>query len=132
MVRRAHGERRLLPTDDDRLRDQAEEALRLFGRLKGDLVDLVDRARADAGTEHERELDGWLPSRALDVQGEAVEEIWCAISVRAVDGSFIRPETRDLLFAALGQHLAPVELEAHSDWPSGEIGWFEAVRLCVR
>jgi len=37
-----HQDGQLLPTEDDRLRDQAEEALRLFGRLKKALFDLVD------------------------------------------------------------------------------------------
>lgn len=59
-------------------------------------------------------------------------EIWCAISVRAADGNFIRPEVRDLLFAALEDHLAPALFEACSDWPAGDIGWFEAVRLGLR
>ena len=40
-----HKSGRLLPTDDDRLRDKAEEARLLFGYLKGDLIELVDGAR---------------------------------------------------------------------------------------
>jgi hypothetical protein len=36
-----HQDGRLLPTEDDRLRDQAEEALRSFGRLKEALFDLA-------------------------------------------------------------------------------------------
>ena len=39
-----HQDGQLLPTEDDRLRDQAEEALRSFGRLKRALFDLVDGA----------------------------------------------------------------------------------------
>lgn len=101
-----HRDGRLLPSDDDRLRDQAEEALRSFTRLKRALFDLVDRARADLRTEHVADLDGWLPSRAIALQGEGLGEIWCAISVRAVEGTFIRAEVRDLLFAALEEHLA--------------------------
>ncbi len=126
---------RLLPTDDDRLRDRAEEAIRSFRRLGGGVFELVlavDRARGDPGTEHDRDLDGWLPARALVYQSNGVEEIWCAVGVRAVDGNFIRPEMRDLLFAALEEHLAPVELEARNDWPTGDVGWFEAVRLGMR
>ncbi len=55
-------------------------------------------------------------------RGDGVEEIWCAISVRAVDGNFSRAETRDLLVAALEDHLAPVEFEAQGDWPTGDVG----------
>jgi hypothetical protein len=127
-----HQDGQLLPTEDDRLRDQAEEALRSFGRLKEALFDLVDGARADLGTEEVADLDGWLPSRAIACQGDGVEEIWCAISVRAVEGNFIRAEVRDLLCAALEEHLAPAVFEARSDWLAGDVGWFEAVRLGMR
>lgn len=127
-----HQDGQLLPTEDDRLRDHAEEALRSFGRLKEALFDLVDGARGDLGNEEVADLDGWLPSRAIAFQGDGVEEIWCAISVRAVEGNFIRAEVRDLLFAALEEHMAPAMFEARSDWPAGEVGWFEAVRLGMR
>lgn len=127
-----HWEGRLLPTDDDQLRDQAEEAVRLFRQLRGAVFELVDGARDDVGTEHDRDLDGWRPARVLVYRSKGVEEIWCAISVRAVDGNFIRPELRDLLFAALEEHLAPAVFEPRSDWPTGDVGWFEAVRLGMR
>ena len=39
---------------------------------------------------------------------------------------------RDLLFATLEEHLGPVLFEARSDWPAGDVGWSEAVRLGVR
>lgn len=123
---------RLLPTDDDRLRDQAEEALRSFRRLRAALFELVDVERNDQGNEHGMDLDGWLPARALVYRGKGVEEIWCAVSVRAVDGNFIRPALRDLLFAALEEHLAPAVFEARNDWPTGDVGWFEVVRLGLR
>jgi hypothetical protein len=93
---------------------------------------LVDGARAEPGVEHGADLGGWLPSRAIAFSSGGVEEIWCAISVRASDGNFIRAETRDLLFAALEDQLSPVEFEARGDWPTGDVGWFEAVRLGLR
>jgi hypothetical protein len=127
-----HRAGRLLPTDDDRLRDQAEEALRSFRRLRRTLFELVEEPRDDPGNEHGADLEGWLPARVLVYRGENVEEIWCAISVRAVDGNFIRPAMRDLLFAALEEHLAPAVFEARNDWPTGGVGWFEAVRLGLR
>jgi hypothetical protein len=127
-----HTAGRLLPTDDDRLRDDAEEVIRSFRRLRDALFELVEESRAGPATELATDLDGWLPTRVLVQQGEGVQEIWCAISVRAVDGNFIRAELRDLLFAALEEHLAPVLFEARSDWPTGDVSWFEAVRLGVR
>ncbi|MGH8971839.1 MAG: hypothetical protein ACRD0C_01360 [Acidimicrobiia bacterium] len=52
--------------------------------------------------------------------------------MRATDGNFIRPTLRDLLFAALEGHLAPAVFEARRDWPTGDVGWFEAVKLGMR
>ena len=37
-----------------------------------------------------------------------------------------------LLFAALEGHLSPAVFEARGDWPTGDVGWFEAVRLGMR
>jgi hypothetical protein len=53
-------------------------------------------------------------------------------SVGAVDGNFIRSAMRDLLFAALEEYVAPAMFEARNDWPTGAVGWFEAVRLGLR
>ncbi|MGH3470437.1 MAG: hypothetical protein ACRDPG_00125 [Nocardioidaceae bacterium] len=127
-----HATGRLLPTDDDRLRDQAEEAVRTHGSLRRDLFDLADRALAEPGREFETDLDGWLPALVITYTDSGLTEIWCAISVRAADSNFIRPDVRDLLFAALEDHLAPAVFEARSDWPVGDVGWFEAVRLGLR
>ena len=127
-----HASDRLLPTDDDHLRDQAEEVLRLHRRLTSDLFELVDRALADRGTECATDLDGWLPARVLVIQGGGVEEIWCGICVRATDGAFIRPVLRDVLFASLEAHVSPAVFEARDDWPTGDIAWYESVRLGLR
>ena len=54
------------------------------------------------------------------------------MSVRAVDGNFIRPNLRDLLFAALEERMAPAVFEARNDWPTGDVEWYEAVRLGLR
>jgi hypothetical protein len=93
---------RLLPPDEDRLRHQAAEAVRSLGRLRTALFELVDTARDDPENEHDTHLDAWLRSRALSYRSEVVEEIWCAISVRAIGR------------------------------PTGDVGWFEAVRLGMR
>ena len=127
-----HATGSLLPSDDDRLRDRAEEAIRLHRRLTAELFGLVDRALTSKGAECETDLDGWLPCRVLVLDGDGVEEIWCGLSVRATDGVFIRPEVRDILFASLEAHLSPAIFEARNDWPTGEVPWFEAVRLGLR
>ena len=86
-----HKSGRLLPTDDDRLRDKAEEARLLFGYLKGDLIELVDGAGADPGVERETDLGGWLPSRVIAFEEGGVGEIWCGVCVRSADGNFFGP-----------------------------------------
>lgn len=101
-------------------------------RLTADLFLLVDRAVVDVANEQAVDLDRWLPCRVVIYRTDDIEEIWCAISVRAADGNFIRPELRDLLFAALEGHLSPAVFEARGDWPTGDLGWFEAVRLGMR
>jgi hypothetical protein len=121
-----------VPSDDDHLRDRAEEAIRLHRRLTSDLVAPTDQALASRGTQCTAELDQWLPCRVLMLEGDGIEEIWCGLSVRTSDGAFIRPEVRDLLFASLEDYLTPAVLEARDDWPTGEAGWFEAVRLGPR
>lgn len=127
-----HHQDRLLPSDDDQLRDRAEEVLRSFRKGHQDLLSLVARARQEPAREQTEELDGFLPARALAYQSEGMEEIWCAISMRSSEGAFVGAELRDLLFASLEEDLAPAAFEARNDWPTGEVGWFEAVRLALR
>lgn len=101
----------LLPTDDDYLRDRAEAAIRLQRGLTVELLELVDQALATAGNEYRQDLGGWLPCRVLVVESGGVQEIWCALGTRAIDGSGVKPQLRDLLFAALERHVAPALFE---------------------
>lgn len=128
-----HTAGRLLPSDDDRLRDRAEEVIRLHRRLTSELFELIDHALKNKGTECAANLDEWLPGRALVLGGDDdIEEIWCGLSIRTTDGVFIRPELRDVLFASLEARLSPTVFEAREDWPTGEVPWFESVRLGLR
>lgn len=127
-----HDAGNLLPDDDDRLRDRAEAAVRLQHVLTTHLLDLVDQAFSETGVEHRGELADWLPCRLLVLEGEGVEEVWCALSVRGTDGAFVPEPMRDLLFVALERHIEPTELEARNDWPSGDVEWFEVVVLGLR
>lgn len=127
-----HASDELLPDDDDRLRDQSEAVLRLFKGLSRELIALLDAALAEKGTEQRADLGDWLPCRILVLQGEGVEEIWCAVSVRGADEVFVSEDLRDLLFVTLERHVAPALFETRNDWPTGDVQWFEVVRLGMR
>ncbi|MHB8463748.1 MAG: hypothetical protein ACYDH6_22510 [Acidimicrobiales bacterium] len=126
-----HAKAELLPAADDRLRDRAEAAIRLQRGLTAELLRLFDTATIDKGTEHHAELGGWLACRML-VTGEELEEIWCALSVRATDQTGVNPALRDLLFAALDRYVAPAVFEVRNDWRDEPAQWFEVVRLGIR
>ena len=123
-----HGHGELLPTEDDRLRDDVDGVLRFHRLLTEDLLDLVDQAIGSTGKEITADLADWLPCRALVLDDDGLQEIWCALGVRGTDETFVAENQRDLLFAELEHYLAPIEMEARSDWPSGDVRWWEAVR----
>jgi hypothetical protein len=127
-----HADNRLLPSDDDRLRDRAEAALRFHKKLTGDLLGLVDAALVDVEHELTTDLGEWLPCRALVRSDDGIQEIWCALSTCGNDGDFVSENQRDLLFAELERYLQPAMFEARSDWPVGGVKWWEVVRFGVR
>jgi hypothetical protein len=47
-----------------------------------------------------------------------VEEIWCALSGRAADGTHVRDRLRDILFAALEDRFPGAVFEIRGDWPA--------------
>lgn len=93
---------------------------------------MVDEAFASSGKEATANLADWLPCRALVLDDDGLQEIWCALSVRGTDGTFVAEHQRDLLFAELEDYLAPIEMEARTDWPTGDAQWWEAVHFGVR
>ena len=48
------------------------------------------------------------------------------------DGTHVRDELRDILFAALEARFPDAVFEVRSDWPGGSASWWEAVRLGLR
>src|ERR1700731_3869651 len=84
------------------------------------------------GTELAADLGGYLPCRVLVLAGGGVEEIWCALSGRAADGTHVRDRLRDILFAALERRFPGAAFEVRGDWPAGQVGWWEVVRLGLR
>jgi hypothetical protein len=129
---RLHASGRLLPGKDDRLRDRAEAVIRLQRGLTAEMLHLVDEALAHKGAELAADLGGYLPCRVLVLASAGLEETWCALSGRATDGTRIPDRLRDVLFAALELHFSDAVFEVRQDWPTGEVGWWEVVRLGLR
>jgi hypothetical protein len=127
-----HAGNQLLPSDDDKLRDDVDGILRFHRRLTADLLQLADAALANAEQELTTDLGDWLPCRVLVRSDDGLQEIWCALSTRGSDGHFVPENQRDLLFAELERHLHPAMFEARSDWPGGDVEWWEVVRFGVR
>ena len=122
----------LLPSEDDRLRDRAEAAIRLQRGLTAELLNLVDDALSRRGTEMRAELGGYIPSRVLVQSGGGVQEIWCALSSRARDGNPIGDQLRNILFAGLENHFPDAIFEVRGDWPTDKLEWWEVVRMGLR
>ena len=122
----------MLPSQDDRLRDRAEAVIRLQRGLAAGLLQLVAEALSRRGTELAADLGGYLPCRVLVLDSGGVEEIWCALSSRAADGTHVRDRLRDILFAALEDRFPDAVFEVRGDWPAGQVGWWEVVRLGLR
>jgi hypothetical protein len=127
-----HADGKLLPSGDDRLRDRAEAVIRLQRGLTAAMLRLVDDALARKGTELAADLGGYLPCRVLVRGNGKIEEIWCALSARAADGTHVRDGLRDLLFVALETRFPDAVFEIRADWPGGRADWWEAVRLGLR
>jgi hypothetical protein len=125
-----HRAERLLPEDDDRLRDDLERNVRIID----DAADLIPSVLADAFAHRDRDATacfGGLVDARLHVTPPG-EEVWVALATQATDGRFVEERLRDILFG-LVLDAAEAELwEPRADWPSGELAWFEVARLGLR
>lgn len=127
-----HARGQLVPSEDDRLRDRAEAAIRLHRGLTAGLLQLVEDALAHHGAETAADLGGYVPCRVLVQGGESLEEIWCALSSRASDGEHVPDRLRDILFAELENHFPDAVFEVRGDWPTGKLQWWEVIRMGLR
>jgi hypothetical protein len=125
-----HQAGRLLPDDDDRLRDELERNARIVDAA----ADSIPSVLADAFAHRDRDVTacfGGLVDVRLHVTAPG-EEVWVAIATQATDGRFVEERLRDVLFG-LVLDAAEAELwEPRADWPSGELAWFEVARLGLR
>ena len=125
-----HRTERLLPDDDDRLRDALERNARIIDEANDSIASLLAEAFDHRDSDIAVSFGGLIDAR-LHVTAPG-EEIWVAIATQAADGRFVEERLRDVLF---GLVLAAAEAELwepRADWPSGELAWFEAARLGLR
>lgn len=129
---RLHALDQLLPCGDDRLRDRAEAALRVQRALANELIGLLESALSRRGTEITADLGNYLPCRMLAREDKGVEEIWCARGVLDTYRARVSERLRDVLFGALYNQIPDALYEERSDWPTGDVEWWEVVRLWLR
>ena len=84
-----HAQGILLPDPDDEFRRRAEAAIRLRRELTSARCALADEGLREPGVELVGPLRGWLPCRRLVRQSDGMQEIWCALSIRVVDGKVV-------------------------------------------
>src|SRR5215207_1855636 len=125
-----HEAGRLLPDDDDRLRDALERNARIIDAAAA----VIPEALADALARRSRDVAlrfGGLVDARLHATG-AGDEIWVAIATQAADGRFVDERLRDVLFRLVFDAAETELWEPRADWPSGELAWFEVARLGLR
>jgi hypothetical protein len=127
-----HDTGRLLPDDDDRLRDALEHNARIIDAAAA----VIPEALADALGRRGRGVAlrfGELVDARLHATA-AGDEIWVAIATQAAGGRLVDERRRDVLFRLVFDEAdAEAELwEPRADWPSSELAWFEVARLGLR
>jgi hypothetical protein len=125
-----HAAGRLLPDDDDRLRDALERNVRVIDSAAAEIPVLLARANARRGRDVTARL-GELVDMRLQVS-LAGDEVWVAIATQAADGRFVEERLRDVLFRLVFDVARAEVSEPRADWPSGSLAWFEVARLGLR
>ena len=125
-----HSKNSLLPTDDDRLRDQAESGARFLRSLPECLRDNLQKARSQRGSDL-RFVCGDLSLRLYVERDGAWEQIWFAVRTVGVSGGGVKQELRDLAFAILEEIVGESEWEYQAAWPSTVLHGCEVVRLGI-
>jgi hypothetical protein len=125
-----HRTERLLPDDDDRLRDALSATPASSTRPPTRSPPSSPKPSIIKTTISLSHFGGLIDAR-LHVTAPG-EEVWVAIATQAADGRFVEERLRDVLFG-LVLTAAEAELwEPRADWPSGELAWFEVARLGLR
>lgn len=125
-----HQAGRLLPNEDDQLRDALERSARIVNEAADSIPSLLTNAFNERDQDVAASFGGLVDVR-LHVTTPG-QEVWVAVATQATDGRFVEERLRDVLFG-LVLEAAEAELwEPRADWPSGELSWFEVARLGLR
>jgi hypothetical protein len=125
-----HHAGRLLPDDDDRLRDALERNARIIDAADREIAAALADATSSPGHDVALRLDGLVDVR-LHVTAPG-EEVWVAIATRAADERVVEERLRDVLFALIFDAAEAELSEPRPDWPAGQLAWFEVARLGLR
>lgn len=125
-----HDAGRLLPDDDDRERDALERDTRILDAAADAIEDALANASSHPGQDVALRLDGLVDVR-LHVTAPG-EEVWVAIATRATDERVVEEILRNVLFRLVFEAAGTEIWEPRSDWPSGQLAWFEVARLGLR
>jgi len=121
---------RLLPDDDDHLRDALERNARIIDAASDAIAPAFADAFARRGHDVAVSFAGLVDAR-LHVVASG-EEVWVAIATHAADGRVVEERLRDVLFGLVLTAAEATLWEPRADWPSGELAWFEVARLGLR
>lgn len=125
-----HEAGRLLPDDDDRLRDKLERNARIIDATTATVPGALTSALARRGRDVAIRFGGLVDARLHATA--AGDEIWVAIAIQAADGRFVDERLRDVLFRLVFDAVEAELWEPRADWPLGELAWFEVARLGLR
>ena len=125
-----HQAGRLLPDEDDRLRDELERNARIIDDASSVIPLALKEAFARPAVDVAVRCAELVDVRLHVASG--VEEVWVAISTQASDGRFVEERLRDVLFRLVFDAAEAALSEPRADWPSGELAWFEVARLGLR
>lgn len=132
LVERLHESGRLMPTKDDRFRDEMESASRLLGALPEEVARVVAKARANPSSTIATRMAGNIAVRVCVEPGDDLEVIWVAVACLDVRKAPVRPEIRDMIFTHFERELEPAEWEDTGSWPGGRLKFYECCRYALR
>ena len=125
-----HKSGRLLPNDDDHLRDTLERNARIIDDAAASIPRALAAAFAGRGRDVTTRIGDLIDARLHATA--AGDEIWVAIATQAADGRFVDKRLRDVVFRLVFDAAEAELWEPRADWPSGDLAWFEVARLGLR